>query len=471
MSPQRRRRLRRSVALAGALVVVLVVALVVTLDDRGPSGPPPATGPAIPAAGPVLAGYPMTSAPLPTEAGLAKALAAPLKQPNLGSHISVEVADMASGKLLYGRGATSPTTPASTMKLATTLAVLATRGPNYRITTHVVAGPKPGQVVLVGAGDPTLSASTTPNYPEGPSMAGLADQVKRSLGGVKPTQVIIDTSLFPGPAKGPMWQESDVESTYLTRVYALTTDGGRIDPGNIGDAPRYRDSATGAGAVFAKDLGLPASAVVSGEAPAIAPTGSPATTPGAVLGSVQSAPLVRIIETMLANSDNMLAEFMARQVALATGYPASFAGAAAAVTHELTKLGMPTQGIHIVDGSGISHLDRLTPALLTAVLAYASNPAHPTFHAMFTGLPVAGYSGTLDTRFRTKDTLDADGMLRAKTGTLNFTNSLAGYVIDESGRPLILVVLLDKTAWAGVRPAVDKIGAAIRACGCTSPAG
>ncbi|HEY2791430.1 MAG TPA: D-alanyl-D-alanine carboxypeptidase/D-alanyl-D-alanine-endopeptidase, partial [Micromonosporaceae bacterium] len=368
-------------------------------------------------------------------------------------------------------GATSPTTPASTMKLATTLAVLATRGPNYRITTHVVAGSVPGQVVLVGAGDPTLSASSTPNYPEGPSMASLADQVKRALGPVKPTQIVLDTSLFPGPSMGPRWEVPDVESTYLTRVYALTTDGGRIDPSNIGDAPRYRDSATGAGAVFAKDLGLPASAVISGTAPATPPAGSAATTPGAVLGSVQSAPLVRIIETMLANSDNMLAEFMARQVAIATGYPASFAGAAAAVTSELTKLGMPMQGVHIVDGSGISHLDRLTPEFLTAVLAYASNPAHPTFHAMFTGFPVAGYSGTLANRFRTKDTFDAAGMLRAKTGTLNFTSSLAGFVVDASGRPLILVVLADKTAWTGARPAIDKIGAAVRACGCGSPAG
>ncbi|HEY1487990.1 MAG TPA: D-alanyl-D-alanine carboxypeptidase/D-alanyl-D-alanine-endopeptidase [Micromonosporaceae bacterium] len=455
--------------LAGAMIIALVTTLIVS--SSGPTGPRPATGPVIVAAGPVLTAYPPTSVPLPTTAGLTKALAGPLKQANLGTHVSVEVADMATGKLLYGHGATSPTTPASTMKLATTLAVLATRGASYRITTHVVAGPLPGEVVLVGAGDPTLAATSDPTYAEGPSMAQLANQVKQSLGGIKPTKLIIDTSLFPGPTKGPLWEESDVESQYLTRVYALTSDGGRINPSNRGDSPRYRDSATGAGAVFAKDLGLPASAVTAGKAARTPAVGAPKTTPGAVLGSVQSAPLGRIIEDMLTNSDNMLAEFMARQVALATGYPASFAGASAAVTHELTKLGIPMQGAHIVDGSGISHLDRLTPALLTAILAYASSPAHPAFHAMFTGFPVAGYSGTLANRFRTKGTTDAVGMLRAKTGTLNFTNALAGYVIDESGRPLILVVLLDKTPWTGARTAVDKIGAAVRACGCGTPAG
>ena len=169
-----RRNRRRLVVIAGALAVALVIAgvTVFALRPSAPSGPRAASGPKINAAGSVLAGATAT-APMPTTAGLTAALAGPLKQANLGSHVSVEVADMATGKLLYGQDATSPTTPASTMKLATTLAVLATRGPNYRITTNVVAGPEPGEVVLVGAGDPTLAAAPTRPTPS-PAVHGSA---------------------------------------------------------------------------------------------------------------------------------------------------------------------------------------------------------------------------------------------------------------------------------------------------------
>ncbi len=467
--PRRSKRRARTVVIS--LVVLIVVAALaigggVVMHNRSiPRGPLPATGPQIAVPVPALGDVPAT-APMPSTAGLAAALAVPLKQPNLGSHVSVEVADLATGAMLYGHGETSPTTPASTLKLATTIAVLDTRGPNYRITTNVVAGPKPGQVVIVGAGDPTLTAGAVGAYPEAGRLQDLAAQVKQALGGVKPTKVIVDTSLYSGSAVGPGWDDEDVHSTYLTSVYALSTDGGKVNPKDLDYGVRYENSATGAADAFARYLGLPASAVVSGVAPQKPDNPSSPTAPGAVLGSVQSAPLVRIIETMLANSDNMLAEAMARQVALATGHPASFAGAAAAVTEELTKLGMPMDGVDIVDGSGISHSNRVTPELMTAILAYAASPDHPEMHAMFTGLPVAGYSGTLATRFKHAGMADTFGMIRAKTGTLDGVSALAGYVVDASGRTLILVVLTDQAPAAGVTTAIDGIGAAVRQCGC-----
>jgi D-alanyl-D-alanine carboxypeptidase/D-alanyl-D-alanine-endopeptidase (penicillin-binding protein 4) len=451
------------------VVAALAVAGGIVVHNRSiPRGPLPAVGPQIAAPVPALA-VNSASAPLPTADGLAAALAGPLKQPNLGSHVSVEVADLATGTMLYGHGDTSPTTPASTLKLATTIAVLSTRGPNYRITTNVVAGPLPGEVVIVGAGDPTLAAQAVGSYPEAGRLQDLATQVKQALGGVKPTKLIVDTSLYSGSPVGPGWSDENIHSTYLTSIYALSTDAGKINPANVGYAPRYDDSATGAAAVFAHYLGLPPSAVVSGKAPATPTDPSSPTAPGAVLASVQSAPLIRIIETMLATSDNMLAEAMARQVAIATGHPASFAGAAAAVTDELNQLGLPTQGVHIVDGSGISHANKVTPALMAAILTYAARPDHPELHAMFTGLPVAGYSGTLLERFHHAGMSDTFGMIRAKTGTLDGVTALAGYVVDLAGRPLILVVLLDDAPSPGAPAAIDAIGTAVRNCGCGSP--
>jgi serine-type D-Ala-D-Ala carboxypeptidase/endopeptidase (penicillin-binding protein 4) len=466
-----RRRGRLVAALAVAVVAVVAAAgTAVVLSHKPPAGPAAATGPRIGDAGSVLTAA-SAQAPMPTAAGIAAALAGPLKDARLGTHVTAEVADLATGTVLFGQNPKGPTTPASTMKLATTISVLATRGPQYRITTRVVAGPQPGQVVLIGAGDPTLGATASPTYPESGTLVQLADQVKTALGTVKPTKVIIDGTLFPGATTGPGWQPDDITNGDAANVTALIADSGRVDPAKTGDSKRWPDPAGTAGATFARYLGLPATAVVHGKAPQT-PAGTPAaTTPGAVLASVQSAPLQRIIETMLANSDNMLAEYMARQVALATGRPATFAGGAAAVTAELTKLGLPMQGVTILDGSGLSHNDRLTPALLAAIISTAAQPDHPDMHALFTGLPVAGWSGTLQHRFTASNTTTADGMLRAKTGTLIGVSALAGYVIDASGRALVFVVLTDAAPPIGTAAALDVIGATLRGCGCGSAVG
>ena len=332
-----------------------------------------------------------------------------------------------------------------------------------------MAGAQPGEVVIVGAGDPTLAANANMYYPGSGRLDLLAEQVKRALGAVKPTKVIIDDSAYAGSAMGPGWQKNDVQSTYLTQVYALSTDGGRIVTLRKKSDQRYANPARSAGEIFARYLGLPTSAVSFGTAPSGAAHGTGPATPGSVLGSVQSAPLERILDTMLSISDNMVAEAMARQVAIATGRQASFAGAATAVTEEITNLGLPMAGVHILDGSGISHQNRLTPALLAAAIVLAAKPDHPELHALFTGLPVAGYSGSLRPRFKHRGTTSALGMLRAKTGTLVGVYALAGYVIDVSGRPLVFVALLDKAPWEGAPAALDKIGAALRNCGCGSP--
>lgn len=120
------------IAGGAAALVAAGVAVVLVLGSTG-AAPVAAVGPvAKPAVDVLVPG--IADAPLPTEAGLAAALRGPLGQTNLGSHVTVEVADMATGKVLFGKDAAGPTTPASTMKVATTLAVLETRGPNYRIT-------------------------------------------------------------------------------------------------------------------------------------------------------------------------------------------------------------------------------------------------------------------------------------------------------------------------------------------------
>ncbi|GIH18183.1 D-alanyl-D-alanine carboxypeptidase/D-alanyl-D-alanine endopeptidase [Rugosimonospora africana] len=477
--PANRRRLW--IGLAAALLVLVVVATgLITTHPGGFLGArsaptadqPSATPPAAPS--PVLATE-GADGPVPTAGAVSAALRGPLADSRLGSHVAVRVADASTGAQLFAQHATDPTTPASTMKLATTVALLALRGPEYQLPTRVVVGTEPGTVVIIGGGDPTLASGPNGTYPGAARLDDLAAQVKRALGDARPTKVIYDSSLFSGSNFGPGWEASDVDDGgQSARITALMTDGGRIDPSEVGTSPRYPKPDLAAAQQFAKLLGVPNSAVVAGTAPpdtgagpsqgtadAAAADASPA--PATQLGVVKSPPLVSLLEQMLSNSDNTIAEMMARQVALVLDKPVSFAGGAAAVMQELGALGLPMGGVHIVDGSGLSHQNQLTPALLTGILALAARPDQPRLHSLFTGLPVAGYSGTLLERFATPSINPADGDVRAKTGTLTGVSALAGYVTDAQGHLLVFAAMADHVV-AGTfaaEEALDQIGIAL----------
>jgi len=477
--PDRRSRRTLWLALAAGLVVLVALAAgaLFVLRPAGLFGStatasPSAKVPPVPPPSPVLGPAP-SDAPIPTADAVAAALHGPLTDQRLGGHVGVQVADVATGQSLYAQNAGDPVVPASTMKLVTAVTVLAVRGPAYQIQTRAVAGPNPGEVVLVGGGDPTLSVDGNGSYPGAARLDDLAAQVKKALGGVAPTRVLVDSSLFTGPTTGPNWEPGVVDGFgYTARVVPLMLDGGRTNPKQLDNpSPRTSTPDVAAGQALARLLGLSSSAVATGRAPAgsgSAPSngssanpGAPA--PGTQLGAVSSAPLVRILEEMMRTSDNTIAELVARQVALAGNQPATFAGVGTAVQAQLTDLGLPTGGVRVADGSGLSLDDRVSAQLLTAILTLAARADRPALHALFTGLPVAGYSGTLATRYHGPNGNPADGVLRAKTGTLTGVNGLAGYVVDAKGRLLSFAVLADRVT-AGTLPAeaaLDRIGTAL----------
>jgi D-alanyl-D-alanine carboxypeptidase/D-alanyl-D-alanine-endopeptidase (penicillin-binding protein 4) len=175
---------------------------------------------------------------------------------------------------------------------------------------------------------------------------------------------------------------------------------------------------------------------------------------------------------MLVESDNVIAECLARQVALARNQPGTFAGAATAMRAVLAELGLPVDGLVLSDGSGLSRNNRVTPALLTDALLLAAKPDHPELHVLFSGMPVGGYSGTLRDRYhRAAGGATAAGQVRAKTGSLSGLNAIAGIVVDADGRALVFAVLASGALDGGPPPtpaqeALDRIAAALAACGC-----
>jgi serine-type D-Ala-D-Ala carboxypeptidase/endopeptidase (penicillin-binding protein 4) len=454
-------RLRRRLVL-GTLALLLVVAggawFAVAPDGDGAATEVAAAEARLPdvePAGPVLAAL-SSEAPAPEAAVLAGELAPLLAAPALGAGVEARVVDVASGEVLLDQGSEDPSTPASTAKLLTAVAALTTLGPDTTLETTVVAGAAPGEVVLVGGGDPTLSR-TVPSltYPGAPTVADLAAQVRSSLPpGTEVTRVVVDSSLFDGPLTAAGWGPGDAPSTYAAPVTATAVDGARV---RSGDLPRSGSPGTDAGTALAVALGVPGAPVVLGEAPQGAQT----------LGAVRSAPVARLVEQALSQSDNLLTESLARHVALARDLPATFEGAAEAVTAALAGAGLDVTGVSLADGSGLSATDRVPVALLTELLSGAADGTLPGTSPVLSGLPVAGYDGTLFDR-GDEDPETAPGAVRAKTGTLLGVHGLAGTVVTAEGRLLVFAVVADGAPANGeaAEAALDDVASALAACGC-----
>ncbi|SBT52590.1 D-alanyl-D-alanine carboxypeptidase / D-alanyl-D-alanine-endopeptidase (penicillin-binding protein 4) [Micromonospora narathiwatensis] len=483
--PPPRRRLRL-VALLSAVLIVALAGVGLAVVRPGPvagwlggDGTPKASGQSPEPDPPAVLARADANAPLPAPEGVRAALEPLVRAAALGDRVNVSVADVATGQELYGRGQDDPTVPASVTKLATGVAVLAARGPAYRIPTRAVAGSAPGEVVLVGAGDPTLAVDKNGFYPGAARLDDLAAQVRKALGGTAPTKVTVDSSLFSGPVYEPGWDSDIPTGGFGAAITALTTDAARADPAGArknfdeahGAAERVPQPDLTAGRRFAKLLGLSGAAaeVKRGTAPADSGAAAGATAaPGTELGKVESLPMIRLVDIMISDSDNVIAEYLARQVALTKGKPASFVGGAAATDQTLGELGLPADEISLADGSGLSRTNRISPSLLTDLITLAGNGSHPELAAIFGGLPVGGWSGTLDTRYQKSATKAGAGVVRAKTGTLTGVNAIAGLVTTADGRLLTFAVLTDRTTGSldDTREALDRISSALAGCGC-----
>jgi D-alanyl-D-alanine carboxypeptidase/D-alanyl-D-alanine-endopeptidase (penicillin-binding protein 4) len=441
------------------------------------TAPPPAPPPAPPLPRRTL--RPVTDdGPAPTPTGVAALLEPLVAAGGLGA-LSGQVLDPATGTVLWQRAPTAALVPGSTAKLLTAAAALLALDHQARLRTTVVAGAAPGTVVLVGGGDPTLSAAapgTPTSYPGAARLDDLAAQVRQAAAGPI-RRVIVDVHRYQGDPMAPGWLPEDVAGGYIAPIEPVMLDGGRADP-TKDVSPRAAKPATAAAAELARRLGADPDTVTTGSAP-----------PGAtVLGQVWSPPVADLVATALRRSDNVLAEALAREVARASGEQPSFTGAAQAVLSVLRQHGFDIGQVRLVDGSGLSTQDAIPARLLTELLAAAAAPDHSppalasavgvgiagavrdeqrtaALRPLLVGLPVAGGEGTLADRYH-GSAAAGRGWVRAKTGTLTGVNSLAGTVLDADGRVLVFALLSNGPNPASVRPRLDVLAAALRSCGC-----
>ena len=457
------RRSRKPLLVGLAIVLVLAVGAAVYFGSSGLGGTTVvATAPPPSPAAPNLLIKPLGDGPAPTAAGIAAKLAGPVSSPALGT-LTGSVVDPATGTTLWDRNSSTPLTPASAGKLLTMTAALLSLDPQFRFTTTVVAGPDPDTVVLVGGGDPTLSslpAGKETVYPGAARLDDLVAQVKQATGGAV-HKVLLDTSRYSGDAMAPGWENGDIAGGSVAPITPIMLDGGRSRP-TVSEPPRTATPDTDAAKEFAKRLGADPNSVAKGAA---APDAK-------VLGTVQSPPLTDMVSNLLQISDNVLAEAIGREVAKQAGAPVTFAGGASTVLNILRNNNFDLTGVTMADGSGLSTQDRVTAKLLSSIMTVAagpdggSDPRVAKLRPLLNGLPVAGGSGTLSDRYGDASSAPGKGWVRAKTGTLDGVNTLAGIVQTTDGKVLAFALMSNGSQIEQGRAALDNVAAALRGCGC-----
>jgi D-alanyl-D-alanine carboxypeptidase/D-alanyl-D-alanine-endopeptidase (penicillin-binding protein 4) len=344
-------------------------------------------------------------------------------------------------------GVDRPLAAASVQKLLVGAAALSALGPDFRFRTLAVSAAPPvngtvDRVWLVGAGDPVLATpafagqlSTRPRYGSLP-LTPLDELAARVAGAGVHTitnGVTPDDSRYSRERTLSVWTKAQEPEKNVGALGALVVDGGW----KPGSKPWVTDpgdpSVTAANAftqlLSAHDVGAPA-ANGQGGAPTTAFT----------VAAIDSAPLASIVAAMLRTSDNFTAEELVRELGARFGGAGTHDAGLAVIRDQLTKLGVPLDGVTLVDGSGMSFSDRATCRAVATALALADQA---TFHGLADGLAVPGAPGTLSKRY-VGTPLAA--RLRAKTGSITHVQALAGTL--AAGVPLRFVLLQNAVASA-----------------------
>lgn len=325
---------------------------------------------------------------------------------------SVIVLDEKTGEVIFESSANSPRKPASVIKLVSAAAAYTYLSPSDSYTTSLWAGVDSKSVVIQGSLDPWVSYDHK-----------VAEKMSRtSLGRFEYNALSKIKEVNSGSTKETV--------IYYSDLYAQ-------DVAHIQKFLKERRVATVLKRVTDKQA-----ISLSGEY---------------ILGST-SPTLEKIIDWTLIWSDNLLAERIARLASTAAGNSFDDAGVAITFKTLLTELGINTTNLIVKDASGLSKQNRMTARQVSQLLMVIYHD--PKFAPLVEGLPVGGISGTLQNRF-VETAPEAVGLVRAKTGTLNGTTNLAGFV--ESGdHHYIFVVIADRhsksyTVTKKVRATVDRI--------------
>ena len=392
--------------------------------------------------------------------------------------VSVLAVSLVDGHTVFARRPELLMRPASTMKLLTTIP-LCVRNPDLEVTTSLEARDADGGALrLVGGADPLLSEQ---------DLGELVARVHRA--GVRQASVLSYVDPMSGhPRFGKGWMWDDEPGGFMPHLSGLTVDGGTVEvvargtregltvayaprsahtpavvrpgPGPLEIARDWRAgdrtiTVTGhlpAGKERRRTLSVPDSARHTAEVlkqllmdAGIANRDLLVRPAGAAdrWKPRRQAEVRRPLPLLLAHankpSDNLTAEMLLRHLgADAKGALGDVVSGHAVIRDHLASLGVTTHAYRLADGSGVSHYNLVSASLLVRLLADVHDRGDPTRTLFAESLSVAGQDGTLATRM---GGTAAEGVVRAKTGTISAVSGLAGYLTTAAGEPLAFAIL------------------------------
>lgn len=478
----KRSRGRRRAALL-ALILAAIVAVVLLHHSRGRVRLTPAVAASL---APVPVARETRPPALPwgdaTREELARTLQAALA-PGVSGAAAYSIAVIAqNGQTLYADEPDRAVAGASTQKLIVADASLTRLGPEFRFDTLLASGGAAAggtldTLWLEGSGDPSLT--------DGDLARGI-----RALSGLGVRSVAhfaVDPHAIGGEEINPLWNPADANEDFMSATSGVSLDEDNVEfdvtgaapgePAHIRVVPQSRDvtyfgSVTSGGGndVIVAATNVPNEFRLAGNIPPgveerywvpvhdipvyvgavaaalmheddVALEGTPAIgrvpLSAEILWEHRSAPLDTLLHHMLVVSDNHYAEQIMRTLGGVESADPTDSGGIAAERRILAEEGIPTPGLHLVDGSGLSHDDRVAAITLARILAYED--ARPGGNVLYPLLPRGGVDGTLKYyRFGA-----AAGRVRAKTGHIDNASALAGYVETRHHGRVVFAFLVD----------------------------
>lgn len=323
------------------------------------------------------------------------------------SRIGLCVYDLTDNKMLYQYNGKDLFRPASTQKILTSITALNTLGNNYNFKTSVYYSGEikdsvlNGDLYVVGGFDPAFNSS---------DMQTLVNDISRYNIKRIAGHVYYDISMKDDTQVGEGWPRTNSRPV--------------LDPLVFNRGRRFMPS-------FMESLTEKGISVDSGYMEKTCPKGL------AVMTQCSHS-IEQILYRMLKRSDNLYAEATFYQLAaLMVDSNATNKDAAKVINEQIRKVGMNPADYQIIDGSGLSYDNAISPELEIAFLKYAyENP--DIYKYFYASLPIAGVDGTLSRRMQNST---AYHNVRAKTGTLNGLSSLAGYATASNGHQLAFCII------------------------------
>ncbi len=346
-----------------------------------------------------------SSADASASGDLATRLTTTLRSPYLSLGQTAAIAlDASTGTVLYAHNATRPIVPASNEKLPVAWTALDLLGPSFRFRTEVLGDGERtgatwhGDLYLVGSGDPTLAADDIGQLAQAIRSSGIRRVTGRIRG---------DESAFDSRRGAPGWKRYFIggETPPISALIVDRAAGWPALSPPLLAARTLREALVARGV---KVAGRHALGTAAGTA-----------VPLAVHRSSRLAP---IVQEMNRTSDNFVAEMLLKRLGALHDGVGTTAGGARVVLEEMRAAGIPIAGVHLVDGSGLSSLDRVTASALAGVIRAGMQNTRIS-QAFVASLAVAGRNGTLRSRLPA-----LAGIVRGKTGTTDLACSLSGMI-------------------------------------------